>query len=127
LAALEYEKITGEEFTDEKQAEFFTYMNKENNMNPRKAMRDMLKPVVQRKADEAEVEKKAEARALQILKDRGEIAGDQDVLPVPTREAAAGSLKRMLEQSAVEEGDIESLAMVGARKAAAELRSEGKG
>lgn len=126
LAALDYERTTGEEFTAEKQTELFNFMNKENNMDPRSAMKLILKPIIEKKATEADIEKKANERALQILKDRGEVAGDQDVLPVPTREAAQGSLKRMLEASAIAEGDVESLAMAGAHKAAAELRAEGK-
>lgn len=127
LAALDYEKTTGEEFTADKQKELFTLMQKESNFDPRSAMKIMLKPVVEKKAMNAEVERLADEKARKMVADRGEVLGDQPFIPQGAPPSAQGSLQRMLEQSAAEEGDIESLVMAGGRKAAAELRNEGKG
>ncbi len=126
LAALDYEKVTGEEFTDDKQKELFTLMTKENNFNPRAVMKIMLKPVIEKKATEVEVERLANERAAKILRDRGELVDGEPFIPVPDKQnQPRGSLQRLLDDSK-DEGDVESLAMAAGRKAAAELRSEGK-
>lgn len=127
LAAMDYEKVTGERFTPEKQDELFKFMAKEQNMDPRAAMDLFLKPVVEKKATEAEIERKAEERLQQKLRERG-LGGEQDFIPQDFGggEKQKGSLQRMLEESAAAEGDLETLVRQAAHKGAVELRESGK-
>lgn len=123
LAALDYEKTTGEEFTPEKQSELFNLMTKENNMDPRAAMKIFLKPVIEKKNAEAEIERRVQER---LDKERQRMGYDPDQPFIPqevTGEQQMGSLKRMLQASAEAEGDIEGLVAAASRKAAAELRA----
>ena len=123
LAAFDYEKTTGEEFTPEKQSELFNLMTKENNMDPRAVMKIFLKPVVEKKNAEAEIERRVQER---LDKERQRMGYDPDQPFIPqevTGEQQMGSLKRMLAASAEAEGDIEGLVAAASRKAAAELRA----
>ena len=127
LAAIDYERATGEEFTDEKQTELYALMNKENNMNPRAVMKLMLKPVVEKKAMADEVKRQATEMAAQMLRDRGELAEDQPFIPIPEKtNQPQGSLQRLMKLSTDEEADPATLIAAAASKAAQELRSEGK-
>jgi hypothetical protein len=129
IAANKYEKETGKEFTDEDTKAVFALMEKEKNFNPREVVGLYMKPIVDKKATDAEVDRLAEEKARKMLADRGEAyPEDQPFIPMADRKnQAVGSLKRMLEESAAADGDIESLAMAAGHKAAAELRTEGKG
>jgi hypothetical protein len=124
LAALDYERVTGEKFTADKQKELFGLMNKENNFDPRAVMEVMLEPVRKQKETEAEIEKRVKARLEEERKQRG-YTEDQPYIPIPGVNQPKGSLQAMLDASA-EEGDVESKIMAAGKKAAAELRNEGK-
>jgi hypothetical protein len=127
VMATKYEKETGEEWSDEKQKEVFELMARENDFNPRSAVTKYMKPAVDKKAAEVEIERRAEEKARKMLVDRGEVLGDQPFIPQGSPDVKPqGSLQRLLEQSAAEEGDTESLVMAAGRKAAAELRHDGK-
>jgi len=127
LAANKYEKETGEAFTREDQVKVFDLMSKENDFDPWSAIGKYGKPIADKKAAEIEIERRAEEKARKMLVDRGEVLGDQPFIPQGSpNEKPQGSLQRLLEQSAAEEGDTESLVMAAGRKAAADLRHEGK-
>jgi hypothetical protein len=126
IMAGKYEKETGKEFTDEDQKAVFDLMAKEQDFNPRTAVAKYMEPTVREKKTEAEVEKRAQELADKKLKDMGAMPGGGSEGYIPQGQGR-GSLQAMLEESAASEGDIESLAMAASRKAAAELRSEGKG
>jgi hypothetical protein len=127
IMAGRYEKETGEEWTDDKQKEVFELMARENDFNPRSAVTKYMKPAVDKKSRAVEIKAEAEKLAKQMLVDRGEVLGDQPFIPQGSpNEKPQGSLQRLLEQSAAEEGDTESLVMAAGRKAAAEMRNEGK-
>lgn len=127
LAALDYEKVTGEEFTEDKQKELFTLMTKENNFNPRAVMKLMLEPVKQKKATEDEIDRRANEKAAKMLRDRGELADDQPFIPIPEKTVQPkGSLQKLMDLSTDEEADPATLIAAASRKAAAELRAEGK-
>lgn len=121
LAAIDYERVTGEEFTPEKQDELFKLMAKEQNMDPRSAMKLYLKPVVEKKATEAEIEKRVKERLDQERQKIG-VDGDMYIPQELGGEKAKGSLQRMLEESAAQEGDLETLVKMAGHKAAVELR-----
>lgn len=123
LAAKDYETVTGEEWSDEKQKELYALMTKENNMNPRAAMKMMLKPVLDKKAADADFETKYQERLAKERKAQG--VEDGPYIPIPGVNQPKGSLQAMLDASAAE-GDVESIVMAAGRKAAAELRTEGK-
>ena len=125
IAASKYEKETGKEFTDEDQKAVFDLMTKEKDFNPRSAMTKYMEPVIREKHTAAEIERLAEERAHKIIAERGGMPGGGSEGSYPTG-GARGSLQKMLEQSAVAEGDIESLAMAAAKTAGAELRAAGK-
>lgn len=127
LAAMDYEKTTGEEFTEEKQKELFAFMTKENNFNPRSAMKLMLEPVRQKKTQAEEVKREATKMAEEMLRARGELAEDQPFIPLPEKTVQPkGSLQRLMELSTDSDADPTTLIAAAANKAAAELRSEGK-
>lgn len=127
LAAMDYEKTTGEEFTEEKQKELFAFMTKENNFSPRSAMKLMLEPVRQKKTQAEEVKREATKMAEEMLRARGELAEDQPFIPLPEKTVQPkGSLQRLMELSSDSDADPTTLIAAAASKAAAELRSEGK-
>lgn len=129
LAGADFEKATGEEFDEEKTKALYELMNKENNMNPRAVMKIMLKPVFEKKATDAEVEKRATALAEKMLRERGELDENQPFIPMTEKDRAAqpkGSLQKLLELSSDGEGDTESAIRAAGSKAAAELRAAGK-
>lgn len=125
IMANKYEKETGKEFTDEDQKAVFELMSREQNFNPREAVTKYMEPTVTAKKNAAEVERLATERADKIIAERGGLPGGGNEGSYPTQ-GGKGSLQKMLEESAVAEGDVESLAMAAGRKAAAELRSEGR-
>ena len=121
VEAMRYEKETGKDWTDDNAKEFFDLMAKENNFKPSEVGKIYLKPFRDARATEEEIERRAEAKA----RERGGMpgGGGEPYIPQGTGE---GSLQRMLRESAVEEGDVESLVTAAAQKAAGELRAEGK-
>ena len=126
IMAGKYEKETGKEFTDEDQKAVFDLMTKEQDFNPRTAVAKYMEPTVREKKTQAEIETKAQELADKKLKDMGVMPGGGREEFIPQGQSR-GSLQRMLDDSAVAEGDVESLAMAAGRAAAAELRTEGKG
>jgi hypothetical protein len=127
LAASDYEKVTGEEFTEDKQKELFALMSKENNFNPRAAMKIMLEPVKQKKAQAEEIKVQATKMAEEMLRARGELAEDQPFIPLPEKTVQPkGSLQKLMELSSDSDADPSTLIAAAASKAAAELRAEGK-
>lgn len=126
IMANKYEKETGEEFTEDTQKAVFEFMTKEKDFSPRSAVAKFMEPKLSAKKAAAEIEEKAQKRAQEILKERGGLPGGGDEPYIPPPGQAKGSLRQLLDESAKPEGDIESLAMAGARKAASELRAEGK-
>lgn len=126
LAAQDYERVTGEEWNDDKQKELYALMAKENNMNPRAAMKIMLKPVIEKKEREAEIKAEGRKEAERILRERGQLGDNEPFIPIPEKTTQPkGSLQKMLEAS-MGEGDTETLIREGGHKAAAELQAEGK-
>jgi hypothetical protein len=125
IMAGKYEKETGKEFTDDDQKAVFDLMSKEKDFNPRSAVTKYMEPLLREKKTAAEVERLADERAAKIIAERGGLPGGGSEGHFPTGEAR-GSLQKMLEESAPAEGDVESLAMAASRKAAAELRADGK-
>lgn len=123
LAAAKYERDTGKEFTDADTKAVFEMMTKEKKFDPREMVAEYAKPHLQRKTDDAEVERRVEARLAEERKNRGlPGAGDEPFIPQSTE---VGNIKKMLERSAGE-GDFESAVMAAAVKGATELATEGK-
>jgi hypothetical protein len=125
LAAMKYEKETGETFNVETRDKLFSTMVKEQSFDPMFAMGKILDPVIRDRNTAAEIERKAEERAQKIIAERGGMPGGGSEGQFPTG-GARGSLQKMLEESAASEGDVESLTMAAARTASAELRAAGK-
>jgi len=125
LAALDYERVTGKEWTDDTQKELYALMTKENNMNPRAVMRIMLEPVRKEKETADLIEKEVQKRLAEERRLRG-VSGDEPYIPIPGVNQPKGSLQAMLDASVEPSGDAESAIMAAGRRAAAELRTEGK-
>lgn len=125
VAAMRYEKETGKEFTDEDHAKVIGMLGEKNNYDPRVAMREYMKPFVDEKTSEAEIERRATEKFEQMKKDRGEMPGGgrETYIPPPDQQ---GNVLKMLERSKDEAGDFESKIMAGAVTAAKELRTEAK-
>lgn len=125
IMAGKYEKETGKEFTDDDQKAVFDLMAKEQDFNPRTAVAKYMEPTVRQKKTDAEVEKRAQELADKKVAEMGGLPGGGNEPYIPQGQGR-GSLQAMLDESAAAEGDVESLAAAAGRKAAAELRSEGK-
>ena len=125
IMANKFEKETGKEFTDEDQKAVFDLMAKEQDFNPRSAVTKYMEPTVREKRTQAEIEEKAQKLADKKIADMGGLPGGGNEPYIPSSQGK-GSLQAMLDESAAAEGDVESLAMAAGRKAAAELRAEGK-
>jgi hypothetical protein len=125
ISAVRYEKETGKEFTDEDHQKVVSLLREENGYDPRKAMAEYIKPIVAEKNSAAEIERRAQERANEILKERGGLpgAGGEPYIPQPREK---GNLERMLERSKDGATDFESLIQQQTVKAAQELRTEGK-
>lgn len=128
-SAHKYERETGKEWDEEAENEFAKFMNKEEDYKPRSAMEKFLKPIREKKVAEADLEKRAEARAQEIIRQRGGMpgSGGEPYIPQDDNATSMGSLKMMLKQSESEPMDVESMAAIAAQAAAKELRAEGKG
>ncbi len=122
LAAHKYERETGEDFTIEKQKELYALMAKEQDFDPRTAMATFMKPTIEKKNMEAEIERRANEKVRAMRSMPG--GGDEDFIP-PTNGAPAvkGAVQRLLEESN-EPGDLETAVFAAGRKAAQELRTE---
>ena len=125
IQAIKYEQETGKPWTKDNHKELLALMTKEQKFDPYEVGEMYLAPHRQAKATEKEIEKRAQEIADKKLKDMGAMPGGGSEGYIPQGQAR-GSLQKMLEESAAAEGDIESLAMAASRKAAGELRAEGK-
>lgn len=128
-ATSKYERETGEEWTEEKDNEFASFMNKEQDWKPRSAMAKFMAPHLEKKTRQAEIEAAAEKRAQELIRQRGGMPGAGGEAYIPQdgdKEPGMGSLARMLKASEGEPMDTEAAAQIAAKQAAQELRSEGK-
>jgi len=120
LMAIKYERETGEEFTDEKQREFFAFMTKEQDFNPRSAMTKFLQPTIEKKNMEAEVERRVNEKVKTLRSMPG--AGGEEWLPSDGKQPV-GTIRKMLEVDSVSD-DIGAQLNDAVRKASQELRQE---
>lgn len=125
LAAAKYVRETGKDFTAEDQKKVYEMMSREKNFDPHAMVDEYMKPALEAKNADAEIERRAKERVDEILKQRGHMpgAGDETYIPQPDQK---GNLQKMLDRSAQTDTDVESLIAAGAAKAASELRTEGK-
>ena len=122
VVANRFERETGEKWTADRQKDMYAVMAAEKNFDPFAVEEKLMAPFKAKKDEEARIEKRARELAATMRGMPG--GGDEDFIPVV--ESQKGALRQMLERSAGESGDIESLIQGKAREAAAELRSEGK-
>lgn len=123
IVANRYERETGEKWTEDKQQEMYSLMNAKKEFNPFKVEEEMMKPFRDKKATDAEVEKRVQER---LKTQRAEQGGDEDYIP---QNKPKGALQQMLEESAGkkdEQVDTTGLIMAKAREAGHQLREEGK-
>ena len=123
VVANRFEKETGEQWTVDRQKEMFDLMSKEQNFDPFKVEEKILAPFRDKKARAEEIRVEAEKLAKTM---RAETGGGEERY-IPQDGEGKGALKAMLERSAGESTDFTGLINDQARKAAAELRAEGKG
>lgn len=121
VAAAKYERETGKTWTAETAKDFFSLMSTEKNFDPYAVSEKFLAPHKAAKDSEAEIERKAQERADEIIKQRGGMpgAGDEQIIP-----GQKGNLQQMLDRSAAD--DFESVIAAKAVEAAKSLHAEGK-
>jgi hypothetical protein len=119
--AMHYEKETGKPFDKEKRDELFKLMGDKGKFDALEVETDFLAPVRAEKEREQKIEEEVRKR---VHAQRGETGSGEDYIPQP--DAPKGALKMMLDRSKEQEGDIASLVGEAAKKAASDLRTEGK-
>lgn len=124
LAAVDYQTETGKKFTDDDTKAVYELMSSKKNYNPREVMAEYMKPHLQQKTDEAEIERRAQEKADEIIKQRGGLPGAGGEPYIPQSDPK-GNLQQMLDRSAGD-GDFESLISKQAVEAAKALHAEGK-
>jgi hypothetical protein len=123
VVAAKYEAETGQPWTSETAKEFFAMMSKENNFDPYAVKDTFLKPFKDKKDAAAEVERLAQEKADEIIKQRSGLPGTGGETYIPGQEK--GNLQAMLERSAGD-NDFESVIRAKAVESAKELAAAGK-
>lgn len=123
LAASKFEKETGRDFTDDDQKAVYDLMSKTQNFNPRKAVEEYMKPLLEESKKDAEI--KRLSTELEAAK-RGMPGGGNESF-IPHDEAKSG-LRLLMEQGSTSgtpapTDDFEASIMQGAAQGAAELRA----
>lgn len=124
LAAMRYEKETGQPWTEEKTKEFFEAMSREQNFSPYQMGEKMLQPFRDKKSREAEIEAEVQKRLSSMGMPGG---GGEGYIPQGGQPAPKGALQQWMDrQNGDASMDIEQAVAAQAVKAAEALRSEGK-
>ena len=123
VVASQFEKETGQPWTAERQKDLFETMSREQNFDPFAMKEKILAPFKAKKEEDERVEKRAKELAASM---RGMPGGGGEEF-IPPDEQRKGALRQMMERSAENEGDLESLLKGKALEAAAQLQAEGKG
>lgn len=125
VVAARYERETGERWTADKQKEMLEMMATKKNFDPFTVEDDLLKPHRDKKATDAEVERRVQEK---MKAQRAEQGGSDDDIP---QNKPKGALQQMLEESATKttgnkDEDFMSLISSKAREAGSQLRDQGK-
>lgn len=122
IAALKYEKATGQEWNADTQKKFYEHMSAKKNFDPYAVIDEFVEPMKKGKETATEIEN-LKAENARLKAGRG-MPGDghEEVIP---QNRPKGALELMLERSQ-EGGDFESVIKTQAVKAAQQLQTEGK-
>jgi hypothetical protein len=124
LTAVHYEKETGQPWTADKSKELFDRMSKEQNFDPYVVGEKMLEPFKEKRAQEAEIEKRVQERLSQMGMPGG---GAEGYIPQGMQPPPKGALQQALERTQPNGTlDIDTIIAQQGVKAAEALRTEGK-